>query len=229
MAQTRLNDETGFGFIFDLDGTLIDSAGQICRAVNKTLSNRGYPLKSESEIYRDIGLPASVLFADLELNETDSDEVVADFRFHLLREIEESNLAYEGALQFVRKLKDNNLFVGVATSKPTDLAKSVILNSEYRTLIDHVEGIGKNKPKPDPGMILEILSQNRLSTGVMFGDRPEDIAAANRAGLTAVGIAQSVFSKHELISAGAMMAFSDFSELMTDYEESGEEIIEYFS
>jgi phosphoglycolate phosphatase len=229
VAPTRVNDEFGFGFIFDLDGTLIDSAAQISRAVNRTLSTRGYPVKSEREIFKDIGLPAAALFAHLELNEIDSNEVVANFRLELLCEIEKFNLAFDSALHFVRTLKEKDLFVGVATSKPTDLAKSVIVNSEYRTLVDHVEGIGENKPKPNPGMILKIMSDNRLSNGVMFGDRPEDMVAANNAGIKAVGIAQSVFSTQELLRAGATMAFSSFAELMISHQESGEEIIEYFS
>jgi phosphoglycolate phosphatase-like HAD superfamily hydrolase len=78
-------------------------------------------------------------------------------------------------------------------------------------------------------MINEILTKFGLSRGVMFGDRPEDITAALNAGICAVGIAQSTFTTEELICIGANRAFNNFSELMINYEESGEQIIDYFS
>jgi len=226
MARNTL--KTKFGFIFDLDGTLIDSASQIARAVNKTLDTHGYPLRADGEIFKEIGLPASALFAYLDLTELENTEIISEFRLHLAAEINQSNVVFEDALLFVQKLKDDSQFVAVATSKPTDLATSVINNSAYRNLVDFTVGTGKQKPKPDPGMIIEILAKFGLNHGVMFGDRPEDVTAALSAGISAVGIAQSTFSTVELISFGANRAFNNFSELMIDYEESGDDIIDYF-
>lgn len=229
MAQCPLSDRDRFGFIFDLDGTLIDSAGQISRAVNKTLEARGQMPRPEVEITKQIGLPAFALFNHLDLMESEAAKIVAEFRFQLSLEISESNVAFEGALRFVRKLKSENRFVGVATSKPTDLAKLVINNSEYQNLIDYVIGIGVHEPKPNPGMINEILTRFNLMSGIMFGDRPEDVSAAINAGINAIGIAQSTFTKEELLREGAKRAFNNFSELMIDYENSEAEIIDYFS
>jgi phosphoglycolate phosphatase len=229
MARTTLKNKIKFGFIFDLDGTLIDSARQIACAVNKSLDTRGYPLRADGEIFKDIGLPASALFAHLNLTETETAEIISEFRLHLLDEINKSNVSFKDALHFVKKLKDDNQFIAVATSKPTDLAMSVINNSDYQNLVDCVVGTGVHKPKPDPGMINEILTKFGLSRGVMFGDRPEDITAALNAGICAVGIAQSTFTTEELICIGANRAFNNFSELMINYEESGEQIIDYFS
>ena len=78
-------------------------------------------------------------------------------------------------------------------------------------------------------MINEILTKFNLASGVMFGDRPEDISAALNAGISAIGIAQSTFKIEELVQVGARRAFNNFSELMIDYENSGAEIIDYFS
>lgn len=229
MAQSTVSDWRKFGFIFDLDGTLVDSAAQISRAVNRTLEAQGFTHRSEAEILKRIGLPAVELFSHLELTEAEANKIVSEFRFQLSLEISESNVAFEDALRFVRMLKSEKRFVGVATSKPTDLAKSVINNSDYRNLVDHVVGIGVYDPKPNPGMINEILTKFNLVSGVMFGDRPEDISAALNAGISAIGIAQSTFKIEELVQVGARRAFNNFSELMIDYENSGVEIIDYFS
>jgi phosphoglycolate phosphatase len=229
MAHFALSDEYKFGFIFDLDGTLIDSGGQIARAVNKTLDARGETPRPEDDILKHIGLPAFELFNHLALTESETEEIVSEFRLQLSLEINDSNVAFEDALQFIRKLKSENRFVGVATSKPTDLAMLVIHNSDYRRLVDYVIGIGIYEPKPNPGMIRDILTKFNFTSGVMFGDRPEDMSAALKAGINAIGIAQSAFTKEELVLAGAKRAFSNFSELMIDYENSGAEIIDYFS
>lgn len=229
MAQSTLSDEFKFGFIFDLDGTLIDSAGQISRAVNKTLQSREKASRPENEILKLIGLPASSLFNHLVLTESETAEIVSEFRLQLSLLINESNLAYDDALHFIRKLKSEKRFVAVATSKPTDLAKSVIDNSQYQNLVDHVIGIGVYEPKPNPGMIIAILTKFNLTGGVMFGDRPEDMSAAINAGINAIGIAQSSFTKEELMLAGARRAFNNFLELMIDFENSGVEIIDYFN
>ena len=228
MAQSPLSEDFKFGFIFDLDGTLIDSAEQISRAVNNTLKAHGQMPRTEIEILKHIGLPASALFNHLKLTETEASEIVSEFRFQLSLEIDKSNVAFEDALRFVRKLKSENRVVAVATSKPTDLAKSVINNSDYQNLVDLVIGIGVYEPKPNPGMINAILTKFNLTSAVMFGDRPEDISAALNAGITAVGIAQSAFTTEELVQAGAKRAFNNFLELIIDYENSGEKIIDYF-
>jgi phosphoglycolate phosphatase len=229
MAQSTLSDSSKFGFIFDLDGTLIDSAGQISRAVNKTLEGRGKMPRPEAEILKHIGLPAFALFNHLTLTESESAEMVSEFRFQLSIEINESNVAFDDALRFVQKLKSENRFVGVATSKPTELAKLVINKSDYQNLVDHVIGIGVYEPKPNPGMIIELLTKFNLMGGVMFGDRPEDMSAALSAGINAIGIAQSTFTAEELLQIGAKRAFNNFSELMLDFENSGAETIDYFS
>lgn len=229
MAQSALGEFSNFGFIFDLDGTLIDSAAQISRAVDKTLKARGMPSRPSLEILELIGLPASVLFKHLSLSETETMKIVAEFRSQLSFEISQSNIAFGGALQFVQALKSECRFVGVATSKPTDLAESVIRNSEYQDLVDFVIGTGVYEPKPNPGMILEIISRFNLTSGVMFGDRPEDISAALNAGINAIGIAQSTFTCEDLVRAGAKKAFTNFSELLNDLRNSEEELIDYFS
>ena len=229
MAHSALSHEFRFAFIFDLDGTLINSAGQISCAVNKTLQARGKAPRPEDEIFELIGLPAFALFDHLVLTESETAEIISEFRLQLSLLIHESNVAYDDALHFIRKLKSENRFVAVATSKPTDLAKLVVSNSVYQNLVDHVIGIGFYEPKPNPGMIIEILTKFNFTGGVMFGDRPEDMSAALNAGINAIGIAQSSFTKEELVLAGARRAFNNFSELMIDYENSGAEIIDYFS
>ena len=228
MASNLLAESSKFVFIFDLDGTLVDSAGQIARAVNQTRKAWRLSAIPDLEVFKNVGLPADSLFSDLSLGTSDLRKIVMEFREYLSLEITKSNKVYDDALKFVKMIKRNGFFVAVATSKPTDLAEIVINNSEYHGLIDQVVGIGTHKPKPDPGMLQEILSGNGFYSGVMFGDRPEDITAALRSGISAVGVAQSIFSPQDLLLVGAKRAFKNFSEVREGYENSGDDLIEYF-
>ncbi len=228
MAQASIIELKLFGFVFDLDGTLVDSVDQIGRAVNSVRVARDLPRLPRSEILMGVGLPASTFFLDLDCGLELIEELVSEFRQNLTKEIKISNRVFADALLFIRELRDQHCFVAVATSKPVDLAKLVIEHSDYKNLIDYIAGVGIHEPKPDPGMILEILEVNRLEGGVMFGDRPEDVEAALKAGITAVGIAQSVFSVEDLVAAGAKFAFSDFAELRQEFWNSGESLVDYF-
>ncbi|MEY4657225.1 MAG: hypothetical protein RL466_38 [Actinomycetota bacterium] len=228
MAQDSIKDTVRFGFIFDLDGTLVDSTDQIARAVNRARMSWGFPVLDVEVIHQNVGLPADYMFSDLLLGKKEVLEIVVDFREYLLEDIKLANKVYDDALRFVQMIKGNRFFVAIATSKPTDLGVAVVENSKYIGLINQVVGIGPHKPKPDPGMILEIMNRNRLDGGVMFGDRPEDITAALNSGITAIGIAQTAFTSDDLIRVGARRAFSNFTKLMDDYEQTGDSLIDYF-
>ena len=228
MAQNSMNNSKKFGFIFDLDGTLIDSAGQIAKAVNRTRISWDLPALDFGEIHKNVGRPADSMFSDLKLRKDELVEIVTEFRQFLLEDIQISNEVYEDALKFVELLKRNGQFVAIATSKPTDLAIAVVENSKYAGLIDQIVGIGFHKPKPDPGMILEIMHGNNFDGGIMFGDRPEDITAAIDSGIPAIGLAQSVYSPDDLIRVGARSAFLNFTELMDEFEHTKDALIDYF-
>jgi phosphoglycolate phosphatase-like HAD superfamily hydrolase len=122
----------------------------------------------------------------------------------------------------------NGVHTAVATSKPTDLAELVVENSKYKGLFDKISGIGIYNPKPDPGVILEVVRSASLENAVMFGDRPEDMIAAKRAGIVAVGIAQTAFSRDELLLSGADKVFNSFQELSSAIDSSGGTKNEFF-
>ena len=207
-----------FAYIFDLDGTLFDSEAQIYNAVNKIRDAAGYSQLDRNIVATLIGLPARELFQDLYLDKNTEDLLINNFRSELKVLIQESNLMFEGAASFIEKVKKLGYKIGVATSKPTNLAELVVTNSPIKNWVDHIQGTDGFLPKPEPFVIQRCMSQLDVSFGVMFGDRIEDIEAANRAGISSVGIAQTKHSAVELNQAGATIVFSSFIEVLEDFE-----------
>lgn len=207
-----------FAFIFDLDGTLFDSEIQIFNALNSARIEFGFLPINQEEIVSLIGLPAKELLGDLKLSDHKVSEIVDYFRIELQKSILESNPMFPNAENFVRQVKSSEFMVGVATSKPSYLAKHVVSNSPLYDLVDHIQGTDDFLPKPEPAVIHHCLSELATDSGVMFGDRIEDIEAANRAGIASVGIAQTKHSLQELKIAGANLVFSSFSEALANFD-----------
>ena len=207
-----------FAYIFDLDGTLFDSEVQIYKAVNKIRATAGHSQLDRNVLASLIGLPARELFQDLHLDNDSEAQLVDNFRSELKILIQESNIMFDGAALVVEKVKKLGYKTGVATSKPTNLAEIVITNSPLKNLIDHVQGTDGFPPKPEPFVIKKCLVQLGVSSGVMFGDRKEDIESAKSAGISSVGIAQTKHSAIDLTQAGATLVFSSFNGVLEDFD-----------
>jgi len=200
-------------FIFDLDGTLFDSATQISDAVNSTRTILGYLPLTLFEARKLIGLPAEALFSDLKLESLALERAVKAFRIALSKLVRQRNPIYPGALHLLSDLRARGAFIGVATSKPQELAELVITHSELNGLFNYIQGTGELRPKPYPDTIVACLEHANSTHGVMIGDRVEDILAGNRAGVMTIGVSQSAHSSKQLLEAGAQYVFKSLEDL----------------
>lgn len=206
------------GFIFDLDGTLFDSSEQILRAANLARDIYNQPKLSKHRADLVIGLKASELFSDLPLNPAEVSEIVNEFRDALLKEVLSGNTMYPKATHLLKTIQEAGHVAGVATSKPQYLAEAVIANSPLRGYLIEIHGTGPARPKPEPDVVLNCVRSLGVSEAFMIGDRVEDIAAGMAAGVKTIGISQTVFTKDELLIAGADYVYNSLSELALDIE-----------
>jgi phosphoglycolate phosphatase len=206
------------GFIFDLDGTLFDSSEQILRAANLARDIYNQPKLSKDRADLVIGLEASELFSDLPLNPAEVSEIVNEFRDALLKEVLSGNTMYPKATHLLKTIQEAGHVAGVATSKPQYLAEAVIANSPLRGYVLQIHGTGPARPKPEPDVVLNCVSSLGVSEAFMIGDRIEDIAAGMAAGVKTIGISQTVFTKGELLIAGADYVYNSLNELALDLE-----------
>ena len=207
--------------IFDLDGTLIDSASDISEAANFARMSYGYTIANPDYLSTKIGLPAKFLFEDLQLTEPEIKLLTLKFRDRLSQSIESGSRLFPGVLSFLKRSKEIGFHLSVATNKPNDLGNKVTFNSELRDLIDFTIGIGSEEPKPAPDMLIKCMNTFGTKDAIMFGDRVEDIRAAQAANAIAVGISQSTHSPSLLLESGALHVFANFSELK-EYSEAND-------
>lgn len=202
-----------FGFVFDLDGTLVDSRYQIQDSLNKTRETSQLPPAPIELVQSQLGLPVEKLFSDLNLEPNELSSLIQTFRENLLGAINNGNPVFEGVVPFMQKVKHLGIPIGVATTKPTYLAKEVIANSDLMGLVDYVQGTDGFAPKPDPEVLRRCMHGLGVENAIMFGDRKEDMQAAKTLGISSIGIAQSAHSIDDLLGEGAKFAFRNFGEL----------------
>jgi phosphoglycolate phosphatase len=200
-------------WIFDLDGTLFESHNQIMLSVNEARNKYNFNSADARELFPKIGPPANVLFDDLGLEAEQLQMLIRFFRQDLRKRIAQGTPLFEGVRGLLEFLHKSDYLIAVATSKPDDLAELMVEISPIARFVNFVKGSSGIDPKPNPEVIFRVLERLGVQSGVMVGDRVEDIQAANGAGIPSIGIAQGSHTQLDLSEAGAKFTFSSISEL----------------
>ncbi|MBW8727372.1 MAG: phosphoglycolate phosphatase [Inquilinus limosus] len=176
--------------IFDLDGTLVDSAPDIAHAVNLMLADRGAPAQEVAFIETLVGEGARMLVVKLHralgLPESDVDRDTRIYLNHYAaRPVAESTL-YADAATALPALRAAGIRLGVCTNKPEALAVQVL---DRLGLLPHLSAVvgADTTPhvKPDPRPLLHTIEALGVTPGetVFVGDTGIDLACARAAGV----------------------------------------------
>ncbi len=175
--------------IFDLDGTLIDSAPDIAASVNRVLAANGHAPLRLDEIHTMIGDGAKVLldraFAARGAEATPEQlaAMVADYAANPVAE----TVIYDGMVQALESLQAQGRPLGVCTNKPGLPTREILDALDLSRFFGAVVG-GDSTPyrKPDPRHLAAALAQLEVTDAIMVGDHENDINAAAGLGLPAV-------------------------------------------
>ena len=215
-------------FVFDLDGTLIDSVYQHVLAWQEALNDEGIEL-AVWRIHRKIGMSGG-LFTNMLLRETghdfDAQRIARIQQRHA--DIYRLNLAkvrpLPGARELLLALRDANIPFAIATSGRMQTAGPALEKLQFdfsSTPIvtrDHVK-----YAKPEPDLFLE--AADRLHVGPMsvsvVGDSVWDMLAATRGRFLGVGVLSGGYGLEELERSGAYRVFEDPADVLRHLDELG--------
>ena len=192
--------------LFDLDGTLTDSAPGITRSAAYALGKYGIRARPE-ELTFFVGPPLYGSFMEhYGFSREKADEAVAYFREYFTTRGMFENAPYPGVPEMLETLRASGYSLIVATSKPTVFAKKILCHFDLEkyfsfTLGCELDGRRINKGEVI-GEILETLSIP-IGSAVMVGDREHDVIGAKKVGLPAIGVLYGYGSREELAQAGA--------------------------
>ena len=189
-----------YTILFDLDGTLVDTAPDLMHAHNFVMKKYGYPTKSTNEIRTLVGKGAGALIgrsiwgqAKKEFGKIDDQkikaEMVKDFvNFYGKNIIKESKLI-NGVKEFLKWCKEKEISMAVCTNKQEHLAIDLLKKIGIYDYFEYVAGSDTfDYCKPDPRHltnIIEIIGGD-LKKSLMFGDSETDANAAKAASVPVI-------------------------------------------
>lgn len=192
--------------LFDLDGTLTDSAEGIVNSVVYALENKGIPCSDKQELRRFVGPPLQASFRDYcGFSEEEARDAVRVFREYFTEKGIYENSVYEGVPEMLSSLYKYGFTLAVATSKPEAFAKQILERfdlAKYFTVIAGASMDGTDKPTVIR-LALSRLHTEPSSRVLMVGDREHDVLGAKEVGISSLGVLYGYGSKAELKNAGA--------------------------
>ena len=182
-----------FLLVFDLDGTLVDSAPDLRAALNQMLRERGCPALSLPQVTRMVGdgAPAMVARALAASGADPAEAAGALPRFLELYEADAVRLTrpYPKVAETLASLRRRGYRTAICTNKPQRATVAVIEGLGLIELFDGIAG-GDRFPvkKPDPGHLLGLIGElgGRAEASAMIGDSENDAAAGHAAALPVV-------------------------------------------
>jgi len=183
--------------LFDLDGTLVDTAPDLMTAHNHVMKKFGYSTRSVDEIRNLVGKGAAVLIgrsiwgsAKKELSKiTDEkikNEMVKEFINFYGKNIVKDSKLIKGVLEFLKWAKSKNISMGVCTNKQEHLAIDLLKKIEIYDYFEYVAGGNTFEYcKPDPRHLTNIIEimNGDIKKSLMIGDSENDADAAKSANI----------------------------------------------
>ena len=210
--------------IFDLDGTLLDTLGDLCDSVNCAMLRHGFPAVTEEQTRVRVGNGVRNLIRQCipedKCTEQMLDICLDEFRTAYNQRMMNRTQPYDGIVPLLKALKRADVSVGVLSNK-YDVAAKGLIRHFFGDLVQVTYGERPGVPrKPDPTSTLHLLHElgGDPDSTLYIGDSAVDIQTAKNAGLTAVGVTWGFRSAEELRQAGTDAVVASAAELLTLFE-----------
>jgi phosphoglycolate phosphatase len=204
--------------IFDLDGTLIDSAPDIQSMAAVVLGRRGFEALTLDETRSFIGEGAARFVTQMmaarkiESNSASHQALYQEFLAQYELAVDKA-VFYPGAFDALLALRAAGHRLGLCTNKPERAARAVILHMEMEPVFDAFMAGGMiDSRKPEPDMLLQTIDQLGGGPSVYVGDSEIDAATA-RSARVPFALFSEGYRKIPITDIHPDWAFDDFGEL----------------
>lgn len=203
--------------VFDLDGTLLDTIGDIARSMNAVLQRHGYPERPVDDYYARVGYGLEGLVRRLLPDRDDTTvgllarEMTAEYRSTPIV----ATKPYDGIVPLVDALSRRGIQLAILSNKDDELVRRIV-DMTLPPRFAHVQGQRPDQPpKPDPRSTLAIVgSMGATPERTAFvGDTEVDMQTARNAGCIAIGVGWGFRDAAAVAAAGAHQMCSTPAEL----------------
>ncbi len=213
-----MQDLKGAAVIFDLDGTLIDTAGDLAASMNHALGEAGLPPVAHSQVRHLVGHgPRVMLMRAIETgagrvaSAAELEQGMKNFLDHYGANIAAYSRPFDGVIKMIEGYRRRGAGIAICTNKREAMSRLLIDTLGIGALFDTIVGADTcAAAKPDPAPVLLCIERTSATRSVFIGDSDTDIKAAGAAGLPCL-IAEFGYGPLTLReqAAGAFTAYSE--------------------
>lgn len=202
--------------LFDLDGTLTDSGEGIMNCAALALEHFHIPVPSREEMRVFVGPPLTHTFRSFGIPEDQVAEAVRIFRSRYVPIGIYENTPYPGSHQLLQTLKSHGHRLYVATSKPEEMAVTVLRHFDLEQFFTGICGAAMDESRTNKEEVIAyLLEKNGTADNMlMIGDTVFDVLGAASHGIPAIGVSWGYGDPEEMRKAGAVAVAANMEELL---------------
>ena len=212
--------------LFDLDGTLVDTAPDLMGAHNHVMKKFGYPQKSLGDIKHIAGRGAWIMmqrtFRDEIKDEKLKKEMVREFIDYYAKNIDKGSKPIKGVVNFLEWAKSNQILMGVCTNKQERLAKDLLKKINLSQYFEYIAGCDTFEfNKPDPRHLTNVIEiiGGSVNKSIMVGDSEVDSQSAQNAKIPFILVEEGYTEKNvsEIPHKTLIKNFLNFESIVKNY------------
>lgn len=186
-----LIDLEGAAVLFDLDGTLVDTADDLAASMNQALVAAGHDPAPARDVRGMVGYGARKMLArgyklsaGRDASESELDAGLKIFLSHYTDNIAVHSRPFDGVVDLIGDLRRRGAAIAICTNKREALSRRLVEALGITPLFDLIVGADTAAaPKPDPAPVIACINGVMARRAVFIGDSDTDIAAASAAGV----------------------------------------------
>jgi phosphoglycolate phosphatase len=205
-------------FIFDWDGTLLDSTGRIIGAMHAAADELGIEWRSAEQVRNIIGLglPEAIVHLYPQLAAAKRQALQVAYSRHYVASDQEPCAWYPMVRGTLQQLKDEGCILAVATGKSRRGLARVLDQLQMLDFFHATRCADETQSKPHPQMLHELLDELAMPVehAVMIGDTEYDMAMAQAAAMPRIGVSYGAHAAERLLPYQPELVIDEFAQLL---------------